>query len=58
MTGPNGSAMFALCAPMNVGVEEYSIESIPFIAALVGLIVVLFLPGVVPFLPGLAFGCP
>lgn len=57
MTWPSGSAMFAVCALMNVSIEEYSIESIPFIAAVVALIVVLlFLPGVVLWLPNLAFG--
>ena len=33
MTWPSGSAMFAVCALMDVTIEEYSIESIPFIAA-------------------------
>src|SRR5688572_22457093 len=57
MTWPSGSAMFAVCALMNVTMEEYSIESIPFILAVVGLIAVLvFLPGVVLWLPNLAFG--
>ena len=57
MTWPSGAAMFAVCALMNVSIEEYSIESIPFILAIVGLIVVLlFLPGVVLWLPNMAFG--
>jgi tripartite ATP-independent transporter DctM subunit len=57
MTWPSGSAMFAVCALMDVSIEEYSIESIPFIAAICGLIAVLvFLPGVVLWLPNLAFG--
>lgn len=57
MTWPSGSAMFAVCALMNVSIEEYSIESIPFIAAVVGLIAALvFLPDVVLWLPRLAFG--
>ena len=57
MTWPSGSAMFAVCALMNVTIEEYSIESIPFILAIVALIAVLvFLPGVVLWLPNLAFG--
>ena len=57
MTWPSGSAMFAVCALMNVSIEEYSIESIPFIAAIVALIAVLvFMPGVVLWLPNLAFG--
>ena len=48
--------MFAVCALMDVTIEEYSIESIPFIAAVCALIAVLvFLPGVVLWLPNLAF---
>ena len=57
MTWPSGSAMFAVCALMDVSIEEYSIESIPFIAAICSLIAVLvFLPGVVLWLPKLTFG--
>ena len=57
MTWPSGSAMFAVCALMDVSIEEYSIESIPFIAAICALIAVLvFLPGIVLWLPNLAFG--
>ncbi|MDR0380049.1 MAG: TRAP transporter large permease [Candidatus Accumulibacter sp.] len=57
MTWPSGSAMFAVCALMDVSIEEYSIASIPFIAAVCVLIAVLvFLPGVVLWLPNLAFG--
>lgn len=57
MTWPSGSAMFAVCSLMNVSLEEYSLESIPFLAAVVGLIAaLLFLPDVVLWLPRLAFG--
>ena len=57
MTWPSGSAMFAVCALMDVSIEEYSIESIPFIAAVCALIAVLvFFPGIVLWLPNLAFG--
>jgi tripartite ATP-independent transporter DctM subunit len=57
MTWPSGSAMFAVCALMDVSIEEYSIESIPFIAAVCALIAALvFLPGIVLWLPKLAFG--
>lgn len=56
MTWPSGSAMFAVCALMDVSIEEYSIESIPFIAAVCALIAALvFLPEVVLWLPKLAF---
>ena len=57
MTWPSGSAMFAVCALMDITIEEYSMESIPFIVAVCGLIAVLvFLPGIVLWLPNLAFG--
>ena len=57
MTWPSGSAMFAVCALMDVTIEEYSIASIPFIAAICALIAVLvFLPGIVLWLPKVAFG--
>lgn len=57
MTWPSGSAMFAVCALMDVSIEEYSIASIPFIIAICALIAVLvFLPGVVLWLPNMAFG--
>src|SRR5690606_11266728 len=51
MTPPVGVAMFAVCSLMDVKVEEYTVEVIPFIAAVVALIVVLlFLPGLVLWL--------
>ncbi|MGE0502849.1 MAG: TRAP transporter large permease [Rhizobiaceae bacterium] len=57
MTWPSGSAMFAVCSLMNVSIEEYSIASIPFLAAVVALIVfLLFTPGLVLWLPNMAFG--
>jgi tripartite ATP-independent transporter DctM subunit len=57
MTWPSGSVMFAVCALMDVTIEEYTIESIPFIAAVCALIAVLtFLPQVVLWLPNIAFG--
>jgi tripartite ATP-independent transporter DctM subunit len=57
MTWPSGSAMFAVCALMDVTIEEYSVESILFIAAICLLIAVLvFFPGLVLWLPNIAFG--
>ncbi|HHY49038.1 MAG TPA: TRAP transporter large permease [Alphaproteobacteria bacterium] len=57
MTWPSGSAMFAVCSLMHVSIEEYSIESIPFIAAVCALIAALvFMPELVLWLPRLAFG--
>src|SRR5690554_1365652 len=57
MTPPVGVAMFAVCSLMNVKIEEYTIEALPFIGTVLALIVaLLFLPGVVLWLPNLAFG--
>ena len=57
MTPPVGVAMFAVCSLMNVRVEEYTLEALPFLATIIALIVaLLFLPGLVLWLPNLAFG--
>ena len=57
MTPPVGVAMYAVCSLMNVKIEEYTVEAIPFVATIVVLIVaLLFLPDVVLWLPRLAFG--
>lgn len=57
MTPPVGVAMYAVCSLMNVKIEEYTIESIPFVATILALIVaLLFLPDVVLWLPRIAFG--
>lgn len=57
MTPPVGVAMYAVCSLMNVRIEEYTVEAIPFVATILALLLaLLFLPGVVLFLPNLAFG--
>lgn len=57
MTPPVGVAMYTVCSLMNVKIEEYTVESIPFVATIIALIVaLLFLPDVVLWLPRLAFG--
>ncbi len=57
MTPPVGVAMFAVCSLMDVKIEEYTVEAIPFVATVLALIVaLLFLPGLVLWLPNLAFG--
>ncbi|BCH28923.1 C4-dicarboxylate ABC transporter [Mesorhizobium sp. L-8-10] len=57
MTPPVGVAMFAVCSLMDVRIEDYTREAVPFVAAVVGLIfALLFLPGLVLWLPDLAFG--
>lgn len=56
MTPPVGVAMFTVCSIMNVRIEHYVRESIPFLVAIVGLVIaLLFLPDVVLFLPRLVF---
>jgi tripartite ATP-independent transporter DctM subunit len=57
MTPPVGVAMFAVCSLMDVKIEEYTIEALPFLATVIALIVfLLFFPGIVLWLPNLAFG--
>ena len=57
MTPPVGVAMYAVCSLMNVKIEEYLIEALPFLFTVLAVIVaLLFLPGLVLWLPELAFG--
>jgi tripartite ATP-independent transporter DctM subunit len=52
MTPPVGVAMYTVCSLLNCPVEEYIVESLPFIAAVLVLVVVLVLtPSLVLFLP-------
>ncbi|MDP2698337.1 TRAP transporter large permease [Thalassospira sp.] len=56
MTPPVGVAMYTVCAIMNVKIEHYVRESLPFLAAIVLLVLtMLLLPDIVLFLPRLAF---
>jgi TRAP-type C4-dicarboxylate transport system permease large subunit len=56
-TPPVGAAMFAVCSILKCPVGEYTRESLPFLAAvsLVTLLLV-FVPEVVLFVPDLIFG--
>ena len=57
MTPPVGVAMYTVCSLLDTPIEEYVKESLPFLLAIVALIAfLLFFPGVVLFLPNLAFG--
>ncbi len=57
MTPPVGVAMYTVCGIMDVKIEDYVRESIPFVGAVLVLVtLLLFLPDVVLFLPRLAFG--
>ncbi|WP_207460084.1 TRAP transporter large permease [Azospirillum sp. SYSU D00513] len=52
MTPPVGVAMYTVCSLLDCPIEEYIVESIPFIAAVLVLVVILALwPGLVLFLP-------
>jgi TRAP-type C4-dicarboxylate transport system permease large subunit len=52
MTPPVGVAMYTVCSLIDCPVEEYFVESIPFVAAVLILVVLLTLfPGIVLFLP-------
>lgn len=57
MTPPVGVAMYTVCSVLDCRVEDYIRESLPFIAAIVALVLVLlFVPELVLFIPRLAFG--
>ncbi|MAS05007.1 MAG: C4-dicarboxylate ABC transporter [Ahrensia sp.] len=57
MTPPVGVAMYTVCSLLDCKIEEYVRESLPFVGAIVLLVMILlFFPGVVLFLPHLAFG--
>jgi TRAP-type transport system large permease protein len=52
MTPPVGVAMYTVCSLIDCPVEEYFVESIPFVVAVLVLVVLLTLfPGIVLFLP-------
>jgi len=57
MTPPVGVAMYTVCSLLDCKVEDYVRESLPFVAAILVLVLtLLFFPGLVLFLPNLAFG--
>lgn len=57
MTPPVGVAMYTVCSLLDTPIEDYIKESLPFLVAIIALIaLLLFLPGVVLFLPNWAFG--
>lgn len=57
MTPPVGVAMYTVCSLLDCKVEDYVRESLPFVAAILFLVMtLLFFPGLVLFLPNLAFG--
>jgi TRAP-type C4-dicarboxylate transport system permease large subunit len=57
MTPPIGSALYTVCGIIDCPPEEYTRYSLPFMAAvLLELAILVFLPGVVLFIPNLIFG--
>ncbi len=57
MTPPVGTALYIVCQILDVPLEEYIRETIPFYAAVILLVLILiFLPDVVMFLPNLVYG--
>lgn len=56
-TPPVGAAMYAVCAILRVPVGEYTRASLPLVLAVTLVVVALvFVPGLVLFLPNLLFG--
>jgi len=56
-TQPVGAAMYAVCAILRVPVGEYTLESLPLLAALsLATLLLILMPGVVTFVPDLIFG--
>jgi tripartite ATP-independent transporter DctM subunit len=56
MTPPVGVAMYTVCGMLNCPMDEYTKEAIPFLAAVILLIVIMvFSPGLVLLLPNLLF---
>lgn len=57
MTPPVGVAMYTVCSLLDTPVEDYVKDSLPFLLAIILLVVVLlFVPELVLFLPNLVFG--
>jgi len=57
MTPPVGVVMYTVCSLLDCPIEKYIVESIPFVIAISILVVILvFFPQVVLFLPKLVYG--
>ncbi|MDR2028710.1 MAG: TRAP transporter large permease [Treponema sp.] len=57
MTPPIGSALYTVCGIIDCPPEEYTKASLPFLAAvLLELAILVFLPGVVMWIPNMIFG--
>lgn len=57
MTPPVGVAMYTVCGMLNCPMDEYTKEAIPLIGAVLLLVaIMIYVPGIVLFLPNLVFG--
>ncbi|MDR0706601.1 MAG: TRAP transporter large permease subunit [Treponema sp.] len=57
MTPPIGSALYTVCGIIDCPVEDYTKESLPFLAAvLLELAILVFLPDLALFIPNIIFG--
>lgn len=57
ITPPVGTVMFTVCSITRCSVEDFTRESVPFLVALVGVLLLLtFVPQLVTFLPNLLMG--
>lgn len=57
MTPPVGSALYTVCGILDCPVEEYTKEALPFFAAImIEMIVLVFFPQVVLFIPNMIYG--
>lgn len=57
MTPPIGSALYTVCGIIDCPPEEYTLESLPFFAAiLIELAILIFCPKLVLFIPNMIFG--
>jgi tripartite ATP-independent transporter DctM subunit len=57
MTPPIGSALYTVCGIIDCPPEEYTVASLPFLlAVLLELAILVFLPGLVLWIPNMVFG--
>ena len=56
LTPPVGTVMFTVCAITHCSIEEFTRAFVPFVVALLGVLLLLILvPGLITFLPSLVF---
>lgn len=57
MTPPVGTALYTVCDILDVPVEQYFVETLPFYVAIIVLVlIIIFIPGVIMWLPNLVYG--